>query len=160
MERFVSPGAWQKSCSQLSPVGPRHLCPTQRSRSFPGGRSRAFGLPRELWAPRPQRCSGPGWMRPGQPEVMKAPIPRQGWGWAGCEVLPSQTALRGWRWPKEGGAVPAAHTSGGRRGWSAVRPASGRPAAAGEGRGGRWARRGWAQSVAAARGAEVRPRAR
>lgn len=25
MERFVSPGAWQKSCSQLSPVGPRHL---------------------------------------------------------------------------------------------------------------------------------------
>ena len=35
-------------------------------------------LPRELWVPHPWRCSGPGWVGPGQLSWWGLPCPQQG----------------------------------------------------------------------------------
>jgi len=44
-------------------------------------------LPRELWAPHPQRCSRPGWMGPWAASSGGWQLPiAQGWGWMIYEV--------------------------------------------------------------------------
>jgi len=47
-------------------------------------------LPREAVVPHLWRCSRPGWMGPGQPQLGEAALPiAGGWGWLGLKVCSS-----------------------------------------------------------------------
>ena len=40
------------------------------------------GCKEKLWMPHPWKCSRPGWMGPGQPELVGgSPAHGRGWGW-------------------------------------------------------------------------------